>query len=391
MVKSRDWILVIIVFSQFACTSLWFASNAVMPALIQEFNFALSDLGSITSAVQFGFIVGTLSYALLTLADRFSPSKVFFLSAVAAATFNLGLSWGEHSVMSVLGLRFACGFFLAGIYPVGMKIASDYFETGLGKALGYLVGALVLGTAFPHLLNSLELNFSWRFTFFITSALALSGGLLVWLLVPNGPYRKLSQKLKWSALFSIFKNRKFRMASWGYFGHMWELYAFWAFIPVLLLHYQQLQQQALRVSVISFFTIAIGGLACVISGWASQQYGSKVAASISLLGSGVCCLLSPLAFYMPPALLLIFLLIWGMLVVADSPQFSALVARHAPASNRGTALTIVNSIGFSITIISIQLLSLLLHHLEIHFLFLVLVAGPLVGLAAMHRFGKEEF
>ncbi|MDF9798750.1 MFS family permease [Catalinimonas alkaloidigena] len=390
MIRSRSWVLVVIVFSQFACTSLWFAGNAVMPDLIEAFNFALSDLGYITSSVQFGFIVGTLSYAFLTLSDRFSPSKVFFFSALAAGAANLGLIIEGQSELTVLLLRFMCGFFLAGIYPVGMKIASDYFHEGLGKALGFLVGALVIGTAFPHLLKSLNLSLPWRFIFVITSAMSFIGGLLILFLVADGPHRKFSKTPDLSAFFKVFKNRRFRLAAFGYFGHMWELYAFWAFVPVLLLSYQQLHTEIKwSTSMLSFYTIAIGGLACVASGYFSQKYGSKKAAYFALLGSCICCILSPLAFYLPSVVLIIFLLFWGMLVVADSPQFSTLVAQNAPAASRGTALTIVNCLGFSITILSIQLLSMLLEHIEPTYIYVFLAVGPVLGLLAMRRFDQK--
>ncbi|MBT8267853.1 MAG: MFS transporter, partial [Flavobacteriaceae bacterium] len=173
----KKLVLPVIIVSQFCCTSLWFAGNGVMEDLIDNFNMNASALGHLTSAVQFGFITGTLSFAILTIADRFPPSRVFFFSALLGALFNLGAIWEGNSLASILGLRFLTGFFLAGIYPVGMKIAADYFEKGLGISLGYLVGALVLGTAFPHLLNGISLELSWRSVLITTSILALFGGI----------------------------------------------------------------------------------------------------------------------------------------------------------------------------------------------------------------------
>ena len=250
------------------------------------------------------------------------------------------------------------GFFLAGIYPVGMKIAADYYEKGLGKSLGYLVGALVLGTAFPHLLKGFSGGLPWRLVLIITSTLATIGGGVMLLFIPDGPFRKASQGVDLSAFLKIFKNSKFRSAAFGYFGHMWELYTFWAFVPVMLTTYlAQNPTTVLNVSLWSFIIVGLGGLACVAGGYLSQIFGSKKIATAALLLSGICCLLSPLIFYTTsPILFLSFLIFWGLVVIADSPLFSTLVAKNAPAENKGTALTIVNSIGFAITIVSIQLM-----------------------------------
>lgn len=211
-----------------------------MNSLVQVFNLQENALGHLTSAVQFGFIAGTLLFALFTIADRFSPSKVFFISAILGAIFNLGLIVENQTLFSLIIFRFFTGFFLAGIYPVGMKIATDYYDKGLGKTLGFLVGALVIGTALPHLLKEVLVNYSWKSVLASTSILATTGGLLLVLFVKNGPYRKRSQKFDITVCIKVFKNIEFRKAAFGYFGHMWELYTFWAFVPVLLNTYQKL-------------------------------------------------------------------------------------------------------------------------------------------------------
>ena len=254
-------ILPIIVFSQFCCTSLWFAGNGVMTDLISTFNLSESALGHLTSAVQFGFISGTLVFALLTISDRFSPSKVFFFCALISAIFNLGTILESNSLTSLLILKYVTRFFLAGIYPVGMKIAADYYNKGLGKSLGFLVGALVVGTAFPHLLKGYSFGFSWQYLIVFISFLALAGGLLILLFVPNGPYRRASQKLKLNAWLENFKDQQFRSAAFGYFGHMWELYTFWAFVPVILSFYKSNHlESTLNIPLWSFTIIGIGGL-----------------------------------------------------------------------------------------------------------------------------------
>lgn len=386
-VSSR--ILPVIVVSQFCCTSLWFASNAVMGDLANNFRLPASSLGDLTSAVQFGFICGTLVFALLTISDRYSPSRVFLFSALLGALFNLGATFEQNTFVSLLSFRFLTGFFLAGIYPVGMKIAADYFEKGLGKSLGYLVGALVLGTAFPHLLKGYAAGVPWKQVFIATSSLAVLGGLLLVVFVPDGPYRKVSQKIDLSAFLKVFKNQDFRSAAFGYFGHMWELYAFWAFVPLMLATYvAQFPHTELNVPVTSFVIIGLGGLACVFGGYLSERLGTKQTAAGALFLSGLCCILSPLIFNLPSTEVFVgFLIFWGIVVIADSPLFSTLVAKHAVSESKGTALTIVNCIGFSITIVSIQLLTALMTWMAPTYIFLLLAPGPIVGLIGL--FAKQ--
>ncbi|RDY60217.1 MFS transporter [Flagellimonas nanhaiensis] len=383
--KPPKHILLTIVIAQFFCTSLWFAGNGVLASLVEDLNINQS-LGNITAAVQFGFIIGTLLFAMLTITDRFSPSKVFLWCALLGALCNFVLVW-QTVGWTILASRFATGFFLAGIYPVGMKIASDYFDKGLGKSLGYLVGALVVGTALPHFLKWLTALFPWQYVIYTTSALASIGGFLMVMMVPDGPFRKSTQHLDLTACFSIFKKKDFRAAAFGYFGHMWELYTFWAFVPVLLSIYMEWHGIALfRISFWSFWIIAIGGLACVLGGYISQRYGVKYTAATALTLSGICCLLSPLALlFASPAIFLLFLLFWGMVVIADSPLFSTLVAQSAPPDVKGTALTIVNCIGFAITIVSLQVISALQDLIAPHLLFLILALGPLFGLLGLFR------
>lgn len=377
-------VLPVIVIAQFCCTSLWFASNGVMQPLIDAFQLQAGALGYLTSFVQFGFIVGTLVFALLNIADRFSPSRVFLLSAMIGALANLAVIWEHHTLPSLLVLRFLTGFCLAGIYPVGMKIAADHFEKGLGRSLSFLVGALVLGTAFPHLLRGVVSEVPWRFVMAFTSGIALLGGLLMWALVPDGPYRQAGGKMDLSNIPRLFRNRSFRAAAFGYFGHMWELYAFWAFVPVIFQTYAETHPgSSLNVALASFGVIAVGAPGCVWGGYLSEKLGTARMAAIALAISLVCCLLSPLVFGLGPVFLLALLIIWGMAVIADSPLFSTLVAQAVAPTVKGTALTIVNSIGFLVTIFSIQLLNSLQFQMNPAYIYLFLAIGPLLGLAAM--------
>jgi MFS family permease len=385
--KRSKIILPIIIISQFCCTSLWFAGNGVMSDLVINYNLTENALGHLTSAVQFGFIIGTLLFALFTIADRFSPSKVFFLSAILGAIFNASLIIENQTLFSLISLRFLTGFFLAGIYPVGMKIATDYYKKGLGKSLGFIVGALVLGTALPHLLKNIMHAYSWKKIIISISILATIGGLLMLIFVPNGPFRKAGKKLDITICFSIFKNVKFRKAAFGYFGHMWELYTFWTFVPILLKTYANLHDNVLfNIPLLSFFIIAIGSLACVLGGYLSEKYTPKKIAFLALLFSCICCVISPLMFQITNEVLFIsFLLFWGMVIIADSPLFSTLVAQNVDAKNKGTALTIVNSIGFAITIISIQLISNFSNIINSNTIYILLAIGPILGLITFYK------
>lgn len=389
---NHQWILPVIVLSQFCCTSLWFAGNAVMSDLAINFNTGKNTLGHLTSAVQLGFIAGTLVFALLSIADRYSPSKVFLVCALFGAAFNASIIFLNSGVFYLLLLRVATGFFLAGIYPVGMKIAADHFEKGLGRSLGFLVGALVLGTAFPHLLRAITQSFPWKIVLLATSSLAVFGGFMMLIFVPDGPFRKPQLSVDLSAIPKIFKKRELRSAAFGYFGHMWELYAFWAFIPLMLATYKNLHQEStLDVSLTSFFIIGIGGVSCFIAGSIATVFGTRQTAFLALMFSCICCIVSPLAFLLPSHLLFLgFLLFWGLFVVADSPLFSTLVAQQAPAEIKGTALTITNCIGFAITIVSIQLINLLQEFISPTILYMLLALGPIAGLMALSLKSKPS-
>lgn len=378
-------ILPVIIISQFCCTSLWFAGNGIIADLVKAFDLNSVALGHLTSAVQFGFIIGTLFFALLTIADRFAPSKVFFISAVLGSFFNLGLIFDNQTLFTLLSLRFLTGFFLAGIYPVGMKIATDYYNKGLGKSLGFLVGALVLGTALPHLLKDILEPYSWKSVLICTSSLAVFGGVLILLLVPNGPFRKAATKIDLRICFTVFQQQQFKKVAFGYFGHMWELYAFWAFVPVLLRIYSDIHTNTtFNIPLLAFLIIGIGSLSCVFGGYISEKISSKKVAFYSLLFSGICCLLFPfLVMQTSETVFIIFLIFWGMVVISDSPQFSTLVAQNTKAREKGTALTIVNSIGFAITIISIQLLTYLFSNFNSYWIFTILAIGPIFGLISL--------
>ncbi|MBI3375900.1 MAG: MFS transporter [Betaproteobacteria bacterium] len=378
-------ILLVIIASQFMGTSLWFAGNAVLGDLQREWGLAPDALGYVTSAVQLGFISGTLAFAFLAVSDRHSPRLVFLLCSLAGALANLGILALEGSIGPLLACRFATGFFLAGIYPVGMKIASGWYRTGLGNALGFLVGALVLGTAFPHLVKALGQAWPWQAVLAGVSACAALGGLLMFFLVPDGPHLARGARFDPRALAVVFASKGFRASAFGYFGHMWELYAFWAFVPMAL----AARAPGHDASFWAFTVIAAGVLGCVGGGLASLRAGSARVAFAQLAASGACCIASPFLLLAPPGIVLAFLVVWGIVVVGDSPQFSALNAAYAPRAWVGSALTIGNCIGFAITIGSIQLLNAAAGSLAVEYLFLLLAPGPALGLLALWPLLRE--
>lgn len=385
------WILPVIVFSQFAGTSIWFSGNAVLAELVQAGAVASSISGWVTGAVQLGFIAGTLIFAFFSISDRFSPRIVFLLCALAGALFNLAIIFANASLAALLLLRLATGFFLAGIYPVGMKIAAGWYEKGLGNALGFLIGALVLGTAFPHLLKGGFAALSWQGVMAVSSGVCLFGGLLMALLVPNGPYLKTAPAFDPRAVTALFRRRMLRAAALGYFGHMWELYTLWAFVPVFLGAYaSQNPDVLLNTPVWSFAIIGIGSLGCIVGGIISMRHGSAVVAAVQLAISGLCCLLSPLIFALPPQFFLPLMLLWGTAVVGDSPQFSAMVARNAPGELVGSALTLVNCIGFSITVVSLAVVQWLATTVPLQYLLIVLAVGPASGLLGMRPLSRKK-
>jgi len=381
-------VLPLIVASQFGGTSLWFAGNAVAADLAPGLAPAHA-----ASAVQLGFIAGTLLSARLRLADRWPAPALFCLCCLAGALLNfpvtaLAREAGGHAAAAVLAVRFALGLTLAGIYPVGIKAAAGWYREGLGRALGYLTAALVLGTAFPYLVRGLGAAVSWQAVLGASSAAAALGGLALWLGVGEGPHaaRAAPEGQAGGAWSNIRRLPRLRGAALGYFGHMWELYAFWAFVPLLVASHATLAPASpLEAARWSFAVIAAGALGCAGGGLLAARRGSAPVALAQLAVSGACCLLSPLAYGLPGPAFGVFLLVWGIAVVGDSPQFSALNALEAPRDRVGSVVTLVNSVGFAITVASIQLLAALSAWVDARWLMLPLALGPLAGGLAFRR------
>ena len=370
--------------AQLGGTSLWFAANAIDSDLRRDWSLTSSTAGAVTSAVHAGFIAGTLFYSLLMIADRFSPRKVYLLSSVLAAMANAAVLLMPAALWAMIGTRFGIGFFLAGIYPVGMKIASGWYREGLGGALGFLVGALVLGTALPHALRGLGAEWPWQGVILVLSALAVGGGLLMWFFVPDGPHLSRGGRVTARALTVIWNDRKVRASVFGYFGHMWELYGVLMLIPIIFAHYLQTGSPA-QVSWLSFAAIGAGAVGCAVGGLMAGRWGSAIIAWVQLLVSGLCCLLAPWMLTAPWWLFVSWMMVWGVTVSGDSPQFSALTARNSPPEVVGGVLTLVNCLGFGISIVSIQVITAALQHFPLQSVLPWLAVGPVVGLLFMKR------
>lgn len=382
-----------IVLAQCLSTSLWFSPSGVADSLVREWPLSPSQWGWLLAATQLGFIAGTLLMAFSGLADRFPATRIFVLCSLLGALANAAVTWGVRDYSVFWCLRFGVGLCLAGIYPLGMKMLVQRVGSQPAAALGWLVGMLTLGTAMPHGLRAWGQSWPWPEVLLGSSVLAVAGALLVaWMGRP--PVQAAQAKavaaplvLNTQTLREVMAVRGYRASALGYFGHMWELYAFWSVLPWLCLPiHQTLVAQGAgwspSVALICFAVIGIGFFGCVLGGLWSRRVGSARVAVTALGASGLMCLVYPWIPDTWPLVQLGALLFWGVCVVADSPQFSAMSAQHAPPQWLGSALVLQNGVGFLITVISILLLNWAVQHWGSLALWL-LAPGPALGLWAM--------
>lgn len=381
----RRFPLPVIVLAQLFGTSLWFSVNGVWLSLSRETGLTEVDLGRLTLAVQAGFIAGTLTLAVTGLADRFGASRIFALASVLGALANGGFVLAMNQPWLDLALRFATGLCLAGIYPLGMKMVIAWTPKYAGAALAWLVGMLTLGTALPHLMRGATLGMAWQWPLLAASLLALLAAVMV-LLLGDGPHLPQSRgPVPLRQGLAALRIPRFRAVAGGYFGHMWELYAFWTLVPLLvgreLARYGAADEW---LPWLAFAVIGVGAAGCVGGGWLSRGKGSDWVATQALRLSGLVCLVYPWLNGLSPLLLMALLLVWGVAVVADSPQFSALAAATAPRESVGSSLAVMNAVGFGLTLPAIWLTSGLWATLG-GWAVLVLVPGPVLGLWSLAK------
>ena len=364
--------------------TLWFSATAAAPAIVREFALDAAGRAWLTMAVQAGFVAGTLLTALTNLADAINARRLFAIGCAVGALGNAAILLAPGPA-SIIALRFLTGAALAWVYPPGMKIAAAWFLERRGTALGIVVGAVGIGSALPHLLAWLGAGVAWRVLVGASSLLAVAGGVIVLVAVKDGPYVSASAPFDRHALRVVLGSRGARLAMYGYFGHMWELYAMWTWIGAFAAASLGANANTGTASLVAFVTIGSGAIGCVMAGRLADEWGKALVAGASMIASAACCVLSPALFAASLPALLVFAAFWGVTVVADSAQFSALVTEHTPRTHVGTALTLQTSAGFLLTMVSMRLVPPISAAAGWQWAFVFLAPGPLLGAWAMRR------
>jgi MFS family permease len=358
--------------------STWFSASAVIPQLRDEWGLSTHSGAWLTIAVQIGFVVGALLSSALTLADVLPPHRVILLGSLGAALANALLLTADGPERAI-PLRFATGFFLAGVYPPAFKLMATWFTRGRGTALGVLAGAIAMGSALPHLVNGLG-GIAWEPVIVATSAMTVAGGLVVGLGVPEGPHPFPRAAFDPRQALLVFRNRGVRLASFGYFGHMWELFAMWTWF--LVFARESLFASGTTAALVTFVVIGLGAAGCVVGGIAGDRIGRPETTAAAMALSGACALV--IGFVPTPAAIAIGL-VWGVVVIADSAQFSTMVTEHADQSYVGTALALQLAVGFALTVCTIWLVPFLVEDAGWGWAFAFLAAGPALGVVSMLR------
>jgi MFS family permease len=358
----------------------WFSATAVVPQLRAEWDLGNTAAAWLTIAVQVGFVAGALAGSALSVADVLPPRFVILAGALGAAAANLVLVVADGPEVGIAA-RVATGFFLAGVYPPALKLASTWFRRGRGTALGIVVGALTLGSAVPHLVNGLG-GLDWQLVVWVTSALTAAGGVLVFFGVPEGPYSFPSARFDPRQAGLVLRNRGVRLASLGYFGHMWELYAMWAWF---LVFFAAVATDGKAAAYATFAVIGTGAVGCWVGGVLGDRWGRPETTAAMMAVSAACALAIGLVAEVSAALVLALGLVWGFTVVADSAQFSTLVTELAEQAYVGTALGFQMAVGFALTVPTIWLLPFLEDEVGWRWAFVFLVPGPVLGILAMLR------
>jgi MFS family permease len=385
--KSKPASIALIALCQVAAMALWFSASAVVPALVAEYGLSEFAQAALTSSVQAGFVVGSLTSAVLGLADRVDPRRLFATAAAVAAVANALLLTVEPGSLAAPALRFVTGACMAGVYPVGMKLAATWAKDDMGLMVGILVGALTLGSASPHLFNALG-GVDWRITLAAASLSALGACALIGL-AGVGPRKVALPRFDPHVVFTAWRDLPLRLANLGYLGHMWELYAMWAWIGAF---FQASFAATLASDVASlaaklaaFATIAAGAIGCVAAGFLADRLGRTTLTIMAMAVSGSCAASIGFLYGGAPVWLVALGIIWGVSIVADSAQFSASIAELSDPARVGTMLTLQTALGFALTLITIHLMPYFVAALSWRYAFAPLAIGPALGIWAMAR------
>ena len=387
LANSKRASIAIIAICQVAAMALWFSASAIVPALAAEFHLSRFAQAALTSGVQAGFVLGCLASAVFGLADRIDPRRFFAAAACVGATANVLLLVIDPASLAAPVLRVITGICMAGIYPIGMKLASTWAKGDMGLMVGILVGALTLGSASPYLFSAFG-GIDWRVTLVASSATALAAAILIGF-AGLGPNRAPAPRFDPRAALTAWRDVPIRLANLGYLGHMWELYAMWAWIGVFFSASFALALPAdvapVAAKLAAFATIGVGAIGSVGAGLLADRLGRTTLTIAAMAVSGTCAATIGLLFGGDPVPLVALALVWGISIVADSAQFSASIAELADRAHVGTMLTVQTALGFTLTLATIHLMPYLIDALGWRFAFMPLAIGPVLGVWAMAR------